>query len=73
MIRKQANTDPLRSARIRNDSQEGKKLIRYDQQAKLQCKQQWQKGTQGALQFPAGRPVGQILKWDTTAGQLPRV
>ena len=42
-------------------------MIRYDQQAKLQ------KGTQGALQFPAGRPVVHILKWEKTAGQLARV
>jgi len=38
MIHKKAKIDPLRSARICNDSQEGKKLIRYNQQAKLQCK-----------------------------------
>ncbi|CAH3105081.1 unnamed protein product, partial [Porites lobata] len=44
-IRKKANIDPLRSARIRNDSQEGYKLmICYDQQAKLQCKATLTKG-----------------------------
>ena len=37
MLRKPVGRDGGDEARIRNDSQEGKKLIRYHQQAKLEC------------------------------------
>ena len=37
MLRKPVGRDGGDEARIRNDSQEGKKLIRHHQQAKLEC------------------------------------
>ena len=57
MIRKKANIDLLRSARIRNDSQEGYKImIHYDQQAKLQCKAALAKGHTRSPAIPCGPP-----------------